>query len=82
VSDLQLGPLAGNDRPVFRPVELERFAGQKRQRHESAAATGLFLAMPRRLPLARESRHAVVGAVVAQDGQVGVQPLGRALLLA
>jgi hypothetical protein len=35
VSDLQFGPLAGNDRPIFRPVELERFARQKRQRHDT-----------------------------------------------
>ena len=28
VRDLQLGPLAGKDRPVFRPIELERLAGR------------------------------------------------------
>ena len=82
VRDLQLGPLAGNDRPVLRPVELERLAGQERQRHERPAATSLLLAMPRRLPLASEGGHTIVGAIVTEDGQVGVQLLDRPLLLA
>jgi hypothetical protein len=30
VGNLQLGPLAGDDRPIFRPVELERLAGHER----------------------------------------------------
>ena len=43
VGDLQFGPLARDDRPILRPVELERFAGQetpearKRRGHRSAA---------------------------------------------
>src|SRR5665213_1007552 len=82
VRDLQLGPLAGDDRPVLRPVELERLAGQERQRHECAASGGLWLAMSGRLPLPREGRHAVAGAVVTQRDQIGVHLLDRALLLA
>ena len=75
VSDLQLGSLAGDDRPIFRPVELERLAGQKRQRHEHAAAARLLFLLPSGLPVAREGRHAIVGAVVTEGGQIGVQLL-------
>ena len=82
VSDLQLGSLAGNDRPIFRPVELERLARQKRQRHEHAAAARLLFLLPSGLPVASEGRHAIVGAVVTEGGQIGVQLLGRPLLLA
>jgi hypothetical protein len=82
VRDLQLGALARNDRPVFRPVELERFAGQERQRHKRAAPAGLLFSMPDRLPLASEGRDTIVGAVVAEGDQVGVQLLDRALLFA
>jgi hypothetical protein len=38
--------------------------------------------LPGGLPIARESRHAIVGAVIAKGDQVGVQLLDRALLLA
>ena len=82
VSDLQFGPLAGDDRPVFRPVELERFARQKRQRHEHAATARLLFLLPSGLPVASEGRHAIVGAIIAKGGQIGVQLLGRPLLLA
>ena len=82
VSDLQFGPLSADDRPVFRPVELERFARQKRQRNEHAAAARLLFLLPSGLPVASEGRHAIVGAVVAEGGQIGVQLLGRPLLLA
>ena len=82
VGDLQLGPLAGDDRPIFRPVELERFAGQERQRHEHATAARLLFLLPGGLPVASKGRHAIVGAVVAEGGQIGVQLLGRPLLLA
>ncbi len=47
VSDLQFGPLAADDRPIFRPVELERLARQKRKRHEYAAAARLLFLLPR-----------------------------------
>jgi hypothetical protein len=82
VSDLQLGPLAGDDRPIFRPVELERLAGQKRKRHEHDAAARLLFLLPSGLPVASEGRHAIVGAVVAEGGQISVQLLGRPLLFA
>ena len=82
VSDLQFGPLAADDRPIFRPVELERLARQKRQRHEHAAAARLLFLLPGGLPVASEGRHAIVGAVVAEGGQIGVQLLDRPLLLA
>jgi hypothetical protein len=66
VSDLQLGPLAGNDRPIFRPIELECLTRQECQRHEHATAARLLLLLPSGLPVARESRHAIVRAVVAE----------------
>ena len=81
VSDLQFGSLAADDRPVFRPVELERFARQKRQRHEHAAAARLLFLLPSGLPVASEGRHAIVGTVIAEGSQIGVQLLGRPLLL-
>ena len=82
MGDLQFGPLAGDDRPVLRPVELERLAGQERQRNESAAAAGLLFSLPGSLPLAGERRHTIVRAVIAKGDQVGVQLLDRPLLLA
>ena len=82
VSDLQFGPLAADDRPVFRPVELEGFTRRERQRHEDAAAARLLLLLPGALPVAGEGRHAIVGAAVAEGGQIGVQLLDRPLLLA
>jgi hypothetical protein len=82
VSDLQFGPLAGDDRPIFRPVELERFARQKRQRHEHAATARLLFLLPSGLPVASEGGHAIVGAIIAEGGQISVQLLGRPLLLA
>jgi hypothetical protein len=68
VPDLQFGPLAADDRPVFRPVELKRFARHERQRHESAATAGLLLPVPSGLPLAGERRHPIVGTLVAEGG--------------
>jgi hypothetical protein len=53
VSDLQLGPLAGNNRPIFRPVELERLAKQECKRHEHAAAARLLFLLPGCLPVAK-----------------------------
>jgi hypothetical protein len=65
VSDLQFGPLAAEDRPIFRPVELERLARQKRQRHKHAATARLLLLLPGDLPVASEGRHAIVRALIA-----------------
>ena len=72
MSDLQFGPLAAEDRPIFRPVELERLARQKRQRHKHTATARLLFLLPRSLPVASEGRHAIVGAVVAEGGQISV----------
>src|SRR6185437_2027929 len=51
VGDLQFGPLARDDRPVLRPVELERSAGQERQRNKDAAAAGLQFSLPGQLSM-------------------------------
>jgi len=51
VSDLQLGPLAGNDRPIFRPIELECLARRECQRHEHATAARLPLLLSGCLPV-------------------------------
>jgi hypothetical protein len=90
VCHLQLGLLAGNDRIRFSmipriicaasflaPVELERFAWLEHQRHESAATTGLCIALPIRLPTADKGRDAVVGAIEAKAYKIGVHLLGR-----
>src|SRR5450432_2907576 len=55
-----LGSLAGDDRPVLRPVELERLAGHERQGHENTTAGGLLLSLPSRLPVAGKGGHAIV----------------------
>jgi hypothetical protein len=60
VGDLQLGALARDNRPVFRPVELESLAGRERQGYEYATTGSLLLALPGGLPVAGESRHAIV----------------------
>ena len=73
MSGLQFGPLAADDRPVFRPVELERLARQERQRHERAAAARLLFLLPQRPSSRERSRHAIVRAVVAESGQISVQ---------
>src|SRR6202167_319734 len=76
------GPLACYDRPIFRPIELERLARQNPQRPDHAAAACLLFLLPSGLPVASEGRHAIVGAVIAEGGQISVQLLGRPLLLA
>ena len=60
VGDLQFGSLATKDRPVFRPVELERLAGLKRQGDKGAASVGLLFSMAGGLPLTREGGYAIV----------------------
>ena len=74
VRRLQLDPLAVDHRPVLAPVELERFAGLENERHEHAAPGG-------RCAISRSARQCRtkaatrgVGAVVAQDDQVSVEP--------
>ena len=49
--------------------------------HEYASACGLLLQMPGGLPVASKGRHAIVGAVVTERRQIGVQLQNRALLL-
>src|ERR1700722_7840438 len=82
VGDLELGSLASDDRPIFRPIELKSLAGGESQRHEDAPARGSLLEMASGLPFARERRNAIVRAVVAQRRQIGVQLQDRPLLLA
>ena len=45
VRDLKLGALTADDRPIFRPVELERLAGVERKRHEGASPARLHLTL-------------------------------------
>ena len=82
VGDLQFGALTRDDRPILRPIELKRLAGGESQRHEDAPARGSLFALPSRLPLTSEGRYPIVGAVVAQRRQIGVQLQNRPLLLA
>ena len=71
VGDLQLGPFTADDRPVLRPVELESLPRLERQGHVGAAVAGLLLPQPGGLPLARERRHAVVGAFIPDSDRAG-----------
>ena len=59
VGDLQFGPLAADEGPVFRPVELEGFSGHERPGYENATAGGLLLSLPSRPPIAGKGRHAM-----------------------
>ena len=61
---------------------MEGLAGHERKGHENATTRGLLLSLSGVLPIARESRHAIVGAIIAQHHQVGVQLLDRPLLFA
>src|ERR1700681_3275758 len=54
MGNLQLGPLALEDRPVLTPVELESFARLKDQRNEGSPPAGLLLAKPIGFPGADE----------------------------
>ena len=82
VRHLKLGPLAAENSPILAPVELEGLASRKNQRNEGAAAAGLGVALTGSLPGSHESSDAVVGAVIAQDHQIGVHLPRCALLLA
>jgi hypothetical protein len=82
VGDLELRVLSGNRRPVLAPVELEGLPGLEGQRHEGAPAGGPLFALPVGLPLPREGRNAVVGALVAEGDQIGVKLLQGPPLLA
>jgi hypothetical protein len=72
---LQLGLPATQHRPVLAPVELERLARGKHQRHERTAPAGLRLALPLGLPGPDEGGHAAIRSVVAQHHEVGVHLL-------
>ena len=82
VGDLELGSLPGDNRPVFRPVELESVAAGESQGHEDAPARGSLFALPSSLPFTGESRHPIVRTLIAQRRQIGVQLQNRPLLLA
>lgn len=82
MGDLQLDPLAADDRPILAPIELECLARLESQRNESVPANRLLFALPVFLPVPGEGRDAAIGAVKAQRDQIGVQLLQRALLLA
>jgi hypothetical protein len=82
MGDLELGALARDYRPVFRPIELERLAGGESQGHEDAPARGSLFTLPSLLPFTGEGRHAIVGALIAQRRQISMQLQDRSLLLA
>jgi len=73
MSDLQFDPLVADDRPIFTPVELERFAWLERQRHKDAAATRLLFSLSIRFPVADKGGHAAIRAVEAKSRQISMQ---------
>ncbi len=79
---LQLGALIADDGPVFRPVELERFARFEGQRHERSAPCRLEFSLPVCLPFTGKGCNAAIGTVIAKANQVGMELLQGALLLA
>jgi hypothetical protein len=72
LSHLKLGLDPGNDRPVFAPVELKGFAWGKGQWDEGAASgrPGGFIL--RLAPVSGKGSDTVIGAFVAQRGEVGM----------
>ena len=63
---LELGALAGHHRPVLAPVELERLARRKGQRHKGAAPSGPRQLLLRLSPRPGKRRHPVIRALETQ----------------
>ena len=78
---LQLRVFAADRCPVLAPVKLEGFPGLEGERHEGSPASALALALPFLLPAAGEGGNAVVGALVAERREFGMQLLQRPPLL-
>lgn len=72
MGDLELGALAGDDRPVLRPVELECLARHKGQGDKGAATAGLLLAQAGGLPVPGEGRNPIVGTLITEQDQIGM----------
>jgi hypothetical protein len=82
VGDLQLGSLAADNGMLLAPVELERLARAKGQRHEDTAAGSLLLALPVVPPGPHKGGDPPVRAIVAQPRQLGVELSRGAFLFA
>lgn len=82
VGDLQLGPLAADDGMLLAPIELERLARAKGQRHEDTAAGSLLLALPVVPPGPHKGSDPPVRAIVAEPHQIGVELPRGAFLFA
>ena len=72
MGDLQFGALIADDRPIFRPVELEGFTWFERQGHKCPAARRLQFPLSIVSPFPSKCRHAIVGPLVAQAHKIGV----------
>jgi hypothetical protein len=82
VRHLQLDANAADNRKILAPVELESFAGCKRQWYEASPASSLLQPFALLLPDPGKRRHTVVGTVVAKADEIPIQLLGRPSLLA
>lgn len=71
--DLQLGALIADDSPVFRPVELERFARFEGQGHERSAPCRLEFPLPICLPFPGKGCNTAIGTIIAEAHQVGME---------
>src|ERR1700761_1080501 len=80
--NLQLDAGAADDGKILAPVELERFAWRKRQRHKGAPSSRPLKQFAFLLPGPRESGHPIVRAVIAKADQVTMQLLDRPTLFA
>jgi len=79
---LQLDALASHKGPIFAPVELERLAWCKHQRHESSPICRVIRPLPFALPFPHEGRNPFIGTVIAQLHQIGVHQFRRSALFA
>lgn len=82
VGDLKLDALACENGPVLTPVELERLARCEGQGNEGPPARRVVPPLPVHLPGADEGGDTIVGAVIAQANQIGVQLTRRTPLFA
>ena len=82
VGNLQLRPLATQDRKILAPIELECLARPKRQGHEDAAPCRLLIPLPIGPPVTRKCGDPVVGAIKSENHQIRMHLLQRSPLLA
>jgi len=81
MGNLQLDALAANIGPILAPVELERLARRKHQRHEGSPICRVMRALAFTLPFPHKGRNPFIGAFISKLHQIGVHQLRRSAIL-